>query len=390
MEHNKNKKNILYLSPTQSYYGAERCLFELAKYLNKDKFTPYVIAQKGATYKDKFSESGIPFFQVDLIIAPKMKNLLRIIKLNYSLTVFVIRHKINLVHINFQLRTEESLIPFFIFMKLSNIPWVYHLRFHETFGALKRFILFRGYIISVSEQIRKQFLSTSSRFSFLSFRRPDRALTVHDGKDLSLFLENNSTENLREQFKLNGKCVIGIVGAIDPRKRQDLFLLIANEIKKTFPMTKFLIIGDTYSDSAKNSTYKQNILKMVENLGLKEDVVFTGYRNDVHLFLKLLDVCVLTSERDPFPGTIIEAMASEKPIVAAAVDGVVEMVDDEKTGFLIRSNNPKEYANRISLLLTDEHIKNTMGIEARKKAIELFSIQHHVLAIEEAYEKILN
>jgi glycosyltransferase involved in cell wall biosynthesis len=181
-----------------------------------------------------------------------------------------------------------------------------------------------------------------------------------------------------------------MVGAIDPRKRQDLFLLIAREVKEHFPEVKFFIIGDIYGSDPKKVLYKQKVISMCDELGLNGDVIFTGYRDDIPRLLKMMDVFVLTSKRDPFPGTIIEAMFSGKPVVSYAIDGIVEMIENERTGFLINSSEPEDYAEKILLLLKDESIKVKMGIEAREKAIELFDIKKHVFKIENLYQELLD
>jgi glycosyltransferase involved in cell wall biosynthesis len=388
MSSKPDKKNVLYLSPTQQFYGAERCLFELVKYLDKEAFTPLVIAQEGACYEDFFKGLGIEFFLMNLIIPTKFKYFVQIIRLNYKLIFFVIKHKVDLVHINFHLWHDESLIPFFLFLKMKGVPWVYHLRFYHTFNAVKRLFMFRGRIIAISESVRRAFF-TERRFGFLALQRMDRISTIHDGKDLSDYLGEGDTTEIRKTFKLDGKKVVGLVGAIDPRKRQDLFLSIARTIKNEYPGVKFLIIGDIYGSHPGEVEYKKRILKMVEDLGLNEDVIFTGYRNDVYLFLKLMDICVLTSKEEGLGMVIIEAMASGKPVVATGVGGIQELVEDGKTGFLVYSDEPRDYAKRITGLLDDEHKRAEMGMLARKRAVELFSIENHVTAIQDLYGRLL-
>ncbi|MFH1641729.1 MAG: glycosyltransferase family 4 protein [Nanoarchaeota archaeon] len=383
----KERKNILYLSPSRCFYGAEKCLFELIKYLDKEKFTSHVIADAGCNYRKEFTKIEVDFTELKFVIPTRIRNLLLMARANWRLIRFVYIHKIDLVHINFEIKCDESLIVFFIFLKIMRIPWVYHLRSPTIFYAYKRLIMLNGKVISVSESIRKQYLM-KRRSDFITRPSIDKVVTIYDGKDLSAFLTDNNAENLKTEFNLKGEKIVGIVGALDARKRQDLFLLIAQEIKKQIHQVKFFIIGDLYTNSPKEIAYKERIMKITQELGLKDDVIFTGYRDDVNLFIRLMDVFVLTSKRDPFPGTIIEAMASARTVVASAVDGVVEQVENGETGFLINSDDPKEYADKIVLLLNDDKTRNEMAKKARKRAIELYSIDRHVENIEDFYDKL--
>jgi len=204
-----------------------------------------------------------------------------------------------------------------------------------------------------------------------------------------MFTKRGMNSNLKNEFLLDGELVVGTIGAIDKRKRIDLFLLVAQEVKALYANVKFLVVGDTYGNTAKDLAYKQKIMKMCSELGLKKDVIFTGFRDDVVDILKIFDIFVLTSIRDPLPGVIIEAMASQKPVVSSAVDGTLDLVDDGKTGFLVYSGQPKDYAEKIAFLLKNKECLDKFGIEGRKKAFELFDIRKNADEIMCLYTNIL-
>lgn len=383
------KHKILYISPGLPFYGAERSLFDLIAYLDRTKFIPVLLVPNGCLYKEEFLKIGVEVYEVDIGIKFKIKNLLCITKININLIKFFKLQPFSLVHIN--LCTQDliaALYPFFIFLKIRKIPLIFHHRTHDYYNVFRRFIMLRGNVICVSTAIKQKFLKKRNSDFFVK-PNLDRIISINDGRDLSRTFCKDNVEDLKKEFNLNGKKVIGIVGAIAKIKRQDLFLLIVNEVKKQYPKVKFLIVGDTYTDNPQHIEYKQKVIKMCDDLGLREDVIFTGFRNDAFRFYRLMDIFVLTSKKEALGCVIIEAMASGKPVVVSAVDGTVDIVEDGRTGFLICSSQPKDYAEKILLLLKNSELREKMGRDGKNRALNLFDIKKYVFKIEDIYKNLL-
>jgi glycosyltransferase involved in cell wall biosynthesis len=215
-------------------------------------------------------------------------------------------------------------------------------------------------------------------------------VTIYDGKDLSKFLNSSVNYNLKDSLGIGQENVVGIIGAIDERKRIELFLSVAKEIKRNNLGVKFLIVGDTYGNTPKDEEYKKRLFMLNKALRLEDDVVFTGFQENTSDLLSLFDVFLLTSKRDPLPGVIIEAMAAGKPVVSSAVDGVPELVIEGETGFLIKSDNPIDYANKVLYLLANETMRKEMGAAGKRRAVSLFAVQEHAKAFMTFYSSLLN
>jgi glycosyltransferase involved in cell wall biosynthesis len=88
-----------------------------------------------------------------------------------------------------------------------------------------------------------------------------------------------------------------------------------------------------------------------------------------------MDIFILPSILpDPFPTVILEAMAAEKPVVATAHGGALEMIASGKTGFHIPHNSAKEAAGVLEKLISDKGLIKRMGKEARKRVLKKFSL----------------
>ena len=118
---------------------------------------------------------------------------------------------------------------------------------------------------------------------------------------------------------------------------------------------------------------QENRLKtLIKRLGLEEHVKFLGFisENEKFQYYKTCKISVIPSRWDCQPTTLLEAMASGKPVVASRVGGIPDTVDDGKTGFLFESENVEDLANKIIKLLNDEQLIEEMGNASKEKSKE--------------------
>ena len=149
--------------------------------------------------------------------------------------------------------------------------------------------------------------------------------------------------------------VIGTIGRFYPQKNQRLFLdmakIVTNNSKKT--NVQFLIIGD-------GPLYK-DLKVYTKQLGLHENVVFTGEVLEIQNEFQNIDIFVMILLCEGIPNTIMEAMASGLPVVATDVGGNKEIVSHKITGFLCPSNNAGAIADRVMELLKNKKLARIFG-----------------------------
>jgi glycosyltransferase involved in cell wall biosynthesis len=134
---------------------------------------------------------------------------------------------------------------------------------------------------------------------------------------------------------------------------------------------------------------KSSLVKLCAELGLENRVLFLGHREDVNLLLDFMDIFILSSHSEGCAISLLEAMASGKPVIATRVGGNPELVLEGKTGFLVPPAEPEKLAERIIFLLRNEDLRVKMGDEGRKRVNEKFSLETMLKNYEELYSKVL-
>jgi glycosyltransferase involved in cell wall biosynthesis len=202
---------------------------------------------------------------------------------------------------------------------------------------------------------------------------------IPNGVDVERFRPREPNPALREELGLPSTApVVAIVAALRPEKNHELFLRAAALVRQQLPAVQLLIIGDGSRRPALES--------LAEQLSLTAATHFLGTRHDVPELLSLVDVVALTSHMEANPVSILEAMASAKPVVATRVGSVPETVIDGQTGYLVAPGDASQLADRIVSLLKDPVRAAAMGRAGRESVVSGWSIQRMV----EGYESLLS
>ncbi len=183
---------------------------------------------------------------------------------------------------------------------------------------------------------------------------------IYNGVDKSIFYP----QSIKNSSK---KPIVVTVARIDPLKDIKTLIRSAALVIKTMPEVSFHVYGGI---SVK--VYYEECEQLVKSLGLEKHFVFKGHVKDVPAAYNSGDVIVLTSISEAFPYSVVEAMLSEKAIVATDVGGIKEALGD--TGILTEPGNIEEIASGITKLLQDKALRQSLGIEARERALNLFTL----------------
>ncbi len=241
-------------------------------------------------------------------------------------------------------------------------------------------------VVCVSETVRRAVLRSRRSDGLLGLDAL-RCLVLGDGRELGRFQSAQANGLCQEFGWPEGTPLVGIVGSLEPNKRQDFFLQVAAEVARQESRARFLIVGD--SNMEKHRWFKAHLSALSERLGLGDRVVLTGQRQDVPRVMKALAVCMLLSWRDACPGVLIEAMAAGAPIVASpAGGGARELVGMDGAGIVLESEDPREYAAAVVTLLRDPARRQAMGALGRLRA-ERYDVASATKKLERIYEELL-
>ncbi|MBZ0166600.1 MAG: glycosyltransferase family 4 protein, partial [Candidatus Omnitrophica bacterium] len=216
--------------------------------------------------------------------------------------------------------------------------------------------------------------------------KPENILCVYDGiaENLQKFTDED-TERLRTEFGFSADDqVVGQLSEVIPRKGCEYFVEMAHLVKHKVPKSKFLIIGKNHEDE-----YEQDIRARMALYGLEKDVILTGFRKDFYALLNLCEVSVLASLAEGLGRVIVETQYMTKPIVATAVSGNVEAIEDGKSGFLVPPEDPAALAAKVVTLLQDAELRRTLGANGFLSAKHKFSLDAHAAALKEIYINLL-
>ena len=174
--------------------------------------------------------------------------------------------------------------------------------------------------------------------------------------------------------------VVALVAALSRRKGVDVALQIALELKRRAIPAKFLIAGPWAEEDLRRES-----LDFVRQNGLENLVAFPGPLPDPAAIYPPIDVLLVPSRRDPYPRVVMEALSYARPVVAADVDGIPDMLGPLAPGSLAPPCDVPAFVDRLLPLLQDPALRAARGAAARARAETLFSPDAYRTAILSLY-----
>jgi glycosyltransferase involved in cell wall biosynthesis len=216
--------------------------------------------------------------------------------------------------------------------------------------------------------------------------RPKSIHVVHNAIDIKdRNIIQTDPESVKKSLRIEGTgLIVGTVSHIRPEKGHQYLVEAARLVLDKRPEVRFVVVG--------RETTKNDLLRLEEQaqrLGIRDRIIFTGFRPDALQIMNTFDVFVLPSLWEAFGIVLLEAMNLGKPLVATNVDGIPEVIDDGVNGFMVPPRDPEKMAARILDLLNDDALRNRMGEQGRKKVRENFGIERMVKQVEQVYLSVL-
>ena len=179
--------------------------------------------------------------------------------------------------------------------------------------------------------------------------------------------------------------LVTMAARVEPQKDFATLARAARRVAAELPAVRFLVAGGTDATPQQRAHFPE-VQRMVAECGVGEQVRFLGFRRDVRRLLRASDVSLLTTHWEGLPLVLWEAMAEGVPVVATAVDGVSEAVEDGVTGHLLAEGDAEQAADRLLRLLRDPALARRMGDAGRAHARAAFDPGRFGEAVVRAYE----
>jgi glycosyltransferase involved in cell wall biosynthesis len=235
-------------------------------------------------------------------------------------------------------------------------------------------------IIAVSDFTRRELLQYYKV-------KEEKIRVIHNGVDVNKFKPARDKRKAKEELGLNPEDIaILSVGRLYARK--GLFTLIESmpAVVRRFRNAKFVISGKGQSNEMKK------LVAHAEKLGIRDNILFTGYFPDKKLpkLYQAADVFAFSTFYENLPFAVLEALSTGLPVVTTCVGGIPEMIDSGKNGFLVQPFNAKELSDRVLYFLEHPAEANEMGFLARKIILERFDWRFIVKKVLKVYEEALS
>lgn len=200
--------------------------------------------------------------------------------------------------------------------------------------------------------------------------------------DLGKFKYSCPVEKRGKEFN------VGIIGRITPIKGHLDFIKAMAKVYKAVPNLKIWIVGDA---SGMRQAYKEQVEILTKRLGLWQATQFLGTQRDVPAILSSLDLVVLaTTTHEAFGRVIVEAQACGVPVVATRVGGVIDIIEDEKTGLLVSAQDPSAMAEAAIRIYEDVDLAGRLSRNAYKKVKDRYAVELMVEKTLEVYRDALS
>lgn len=222
----------------------------------------------------------------------------------------------------------------------------------------------------------------NSRAGLKSYNAPaGKSNIIYNGFNFERLENLADPASIRDQLNIKTKHIVGMVATFSEKKDYRTYFGAAQIILTLRNDVTFLAIGQDTDSEISRSYIKQ------ENHGFFR---LLGSKTGIESYINAMDICVLSTFTEGISNSILEYMALMKPVVASSGGGTNEIIEDGKTGFLVRQSDSNELAEKINILLSNEQLRIKMGLAGKTSVQNNFSIEKMVSSYITLYKNLIN
>ncbi|MFQ6130804.1 MAG: glycosyltransferase family 4 protein [Armatimonadota bacterium] len=211
---------------------------------------------------------------------------------------------------------------------------------------------------------------------------PEKIAVIENGLDLEAFDRAQEPAPERQELGLREEdVVIGTMGRLTRQKGQEHLVRALPAILGEQPAARVLLVGE--------GELRPRLEGLAWELGLSDRVVFAGHREDAAACYQVMDIFVLPSLWEACPYAILEAMAAQTAVVASAVGGCRDIVEDRVSGVLVPPGEPRAIANAVLSILRNPERLAALGEAGRRRVEEHFALARMVERTAELYRELV-
>lgn len=346
-------RTVLHVLPSNSFSGAENVVCQIIKMFSGSDYKMYYCSPDGRI-RDALEENNIDFFPLREF---SVKELKRIIS----------ETKPDIIH------AHDMKASYFVSLACGKIPFISHI--HNNNFDSRGLSLKSLFFYHAAKKAKHIFWVSNSSYEGYKFhdRFKDKSSVLYNVIDKAALIKKMETDSSEYDFD------IAYVGRLTEQKDPIRLMNVFADIIKAMPDVKIAVAGT--GDMAEQTKSFAEQLKIIDN------VKFLGFMSNPYKLLYSSKLMIMTSKWEGTPMCALEAMALGVPIVSTPTDGLCELVNDGKTGFL--SSDNAVLSEKCIEIIKDAGLRQTLSENTLKKAEELLLIPVYKAALDAEYEKAL-
>ncbi|MCL2593244.1 MAG: polysaccharide pyruvyl transferase CsaB [Defluviitaleaceae bacterium] len=332
----------------------------------------------GGTFYQEALEKGIPA----VLMKQKFRNDLSVVK---KLVKHIREEKYDLIHTH---GARANFIAMFLrpFIKIPIITTIHSDYELDFTGSIYKKLVYTGlnklalkkmdYYIGVSNSFKEMLVSRG--FSV------DKIYTVYNAVDFDKTPTFVSREEFLKRYNINAenKTIVGIIGRFDLVKGHEVFVNAAAEILKKRDDVIFLLAGE--------GPEQKNLEEQATRLGIRQNLVFTGFVQDIFSFINAIDINALSSYSESFTYALLEGAMMKKATVTTDVGGLSDLIKSGETGFLAAPSDHVDLAEKILKFIEGKELRGSLGENLYNFAKENFSKESMKKTHVDIYKSVID
>ncbi len=366
------KKKILYIITKSNFGGAQRYVYDLATSLDKNEFEPIVAFGGNGKLESILNQAGVR--TINITALNRDIGILKELNVLINLLGIMREERPDILHLN---SSKAGGLGAFAgrMARIPNIIFTAHgWAFNEDRALLQKFIIrfFAWLTIILSNTTIAVSKKTQDQAPVFLLPK-NKVVLIHNGtKTFGILPKDESRKQLEKKTKqkIGDSFLIGTIAELNKNKGLIYMIEAISLLKKECPHIHYMILGDGED--------REKLKKIISGKRLGKTVLMPGFVDNAPNYLKAFDLFVLPSITEALGLVILEAGQAELPVIATSVGGIPEIIDDMRTGILVRPRQPIELKRALLFLIQNKDRAEEFGKNLARKVETDFSLKDMV------------
>lgn len=352
--------------------GGETHLFDLTTRLDRNEFSPVVLSFTDGNMVDKLREKNISTEVIPSKIPFDPRVILKVIRL-------LKKHEIDAIHAH-GTRAYSNIFFAALFLNLPVIYTIHGWSFNDTKGLFVKFLRIKVESILTKFSKVNICVSNSNKQTGIKHIKNFSCEVIYNGVSFDKFNPDIVVQPDLKLPKKKNEIIIGLVARMSIQKDPITLIKAFENIIEDFPNVKLLMVG--------SGELEDEIANYIKKKQINHLVFRRPFSSRVAEYLKQIDVFCLPSLWEGLPIGVIEAMAMKRVIVATAVDGTTELIQNQTTGYLFEKGDVEELSSVLKHILENPKESEMVSKNGYQYAKENFNVESMVIKTQQVYSSI--